>query len=352
MKRTTDINGFQLVEGNPITKEGVFQYLGSEIANPDAEPNTVYNVYRPADEIEKAADSFKLIPLIDDHQFLGAADIGATPAEDKGVIGTTGESVFFDAPYLRAPLKIFAEYVKPLINLGKKVELSPAYRCDWVKESGVFDGETYDFVQRNLVANHLALVTEGRTGSDVRVLDHRANVAFDTNQLVKEAAMADETQAKDSMAELLAGLSEEQKAELIALLVPAADESEEEAAQDETKEETVVERAEEVAAEAARQAAEGNTATAEELAEKTAEVIEEAKELAADAKSCGYDVTGATPAIVAKAIAKAAGLSCDSIAVVRGFLHGKKQATVKFVADSKPAGVDAKSTAAFIKKGA
>lgn len=55
MRRTTDINGFQLVEGNPITKEGVFQYLGSEIANSDAEPNTIYKVYRPADEIEKAA---------------------------------------------------------------------------------------------------------------------------------------------------------------------------------------------------------------------------------------------------------------------------------------------------------
>ena len=185
--------------------------------------------------------------------------------------------------------------------------------------------------------------------------------------------MADETQAKDSMAELLAGLSEEQKAELMALLVPSAndDDAAKKAAEDEAAAKKAAEdeaaakkaaeddaeaaakaEAERLAAEAARQAADGNAATAEELAEKTAEVIEEAKELAADAKSCGYDVTGATPAIVAKAIAKAAGLSCDSIAVVRGFLHGKKQATVKFVADSKPAGVDAKSTAAFIKKGA
>lgn len=166
-KRQTDINGFWSIPRNPISKVGVFPYLGSEIGAPD--PNRVYRVYRPAEELShpETLASFNLIPLINDHEFLG---VDGTPAEQKGVQGATGEAATFDYPYLRNNLRVYSSFLQDLINSGK-TELSPAYRCDYDFTSGEFDGQAYDAIQRNIRGNHLALVDRGRSGPDVAVQD-------------------------------------------------------------------------------------------------------------------------------------------------------------------------------------
>jgi uncharacterized protein len=172
--RIQDTNGWFETRANPVSKVGVFEYMGYELPGaPDR--NKRYKVYRPAEELGSAEtlDSFRLVPIIDDHEMLGAKDQGLTPAEKKGAHGITGESVSFDGTYLRANLKIFSNALATKIANGKR-ELSAGYRCayDWV--SGVFDGQPYDVVQRAIRANHIALVARGRMGSEVAVLDHFA----------------------------------------------------------------------------------------------------------------------------------------------------------------------------------
>ena len=46
--RHNDANGFITIDANPISRAGVFEYLGSSI-DPQAEPNKLYKVYRPAE---------------------------------------------------------------------------------------------------------------------------------------------------------------------------------------------------------------------------------------------------------------------------------------------------------------
>ncbi len=166
-KRQTDVNGYLLVRDNPITKVGVFSYLGSEIGAPDAD--RVYRVYRPQEELEnpETIASANLVPWIDEHEFLG---VDGTPAEKKGVQGTTGESARFEYPYLRNSIRAYSDFMKNLIDRGK-VELSPSYRCRYEFSEGVFDGMQYDAIQRDIRFNHLASVKEGRTGPDVAVQD-------------------------------------------------------------------------------------------------------------------------------------------------------------------------------------
>lgn len=166
-KRQTDVNGYLLVRDNPITKVGVFSYLGSEIGAPDAD--RVYRVYRPQEELEnpETIASANLVPWIDEHEFLG---VDGTPAEKKGVQGTTGESARFEYPYLRNSIRAYSDFMKNLIDRGK-VELSPSYRCRYEFSEGVFDGQQYDAIQRDIRFNHLASVKEGRTGPDVAVQD-------------------------------------------------------------------------------------------------------------------------------------------------------------------------------------
>lgn len=184
-----DINGFITIPGNPLSKEGVFEYSGAQIGLTGPDADRIVKVYRPAEELAdpECIESFKLIPFVDEHAMLGSEDEGMLPAERKGVQGMVGEDVYFDAPYLRGNLRIVSESLKNAIRHGK-VELSPGYRCKYELTPGVWNGQQYDAIQRHIRANHLALVTEGRTGQDVRVLDGMT-FTIDSKEL---AAMADQ----------------------------------------------------------------------------------------------------------------------------------------------------------------
>lgn len=133
------------------------------------EPDRIYQVYRPEEELsrQETIESFKLVPFIDNHTMLGALGI---PAERKGIQGVIGEQVYYDAPYLRGNLRIHSSAAQQLIN-GGKVDLSPGYISRYEFTPGVFNGQRYDAIQRDIRGNHLALVDDGRTGPDVSVQD-------------------------------------------------------------------------------------------------------------------------------------------------------------------------------------
>jgi hypothetical protein len=207
--RQHDSNGWAEIKDNPITKVGVFPYMGAQIS-PDLEPDKIYNVYRPEEELnnEETINSFKLVPWTDEHTMLGSADEGLTPAEKKGVHGVIGEDVYFDNGYLKANLKIFSDKLKNLIDIGKK-ELSIGYRCLYEIASGVYNGEKYDAIQRNIRGNHIALVDEGRSGHDIAVLD-AFKFTFDSKDLKMAEKPGDMDKPMDEMAspslEKLAGM--------------------------------------------------------------------------------------------------------------------------------------------------
>ena len=171
-RREYDTNGWFEVKDNPLSKIGIFQYSGGSIS-PECEQDKIYNVYRPAEELstEECINSFKLLPWIDNHVMLGSEDEGLTPAESKGIQGVIGEDVYFDGEYLKGNIKVFSEAMSSLIANGKK-ELSCGYRCRYEYAPGTYDGVAYDYVQREIRGNHLALVENGRMGPDVAVLDH------------------------------------------------------------------------------------------------------------------------------------------------------------------------------------
>ncbi|WP_176691693.1 DUF2213 domain-containing protein [Superficieibacter electus] len=171
-QRIYDLNKWFEIPKNPISKVGVFPYLGSSIGAP--EPDTVYMVYRPAEALAdpECLSSFRLLPFINDHEMLGE---GETPAEQYGVEGVIGENVVFEGDEnqgtLYANLKVFSQHLADLIGSGKK-ELSCGYRCVYVQQPGTWNGQPYDYVQLKIRGNHIALVDEGRMGPSVAVLDH------------------------------------------------------------------------------------------------------------------------------------------------------------------------------------
>ena len=269
------------VKSNPISKIGVFDYLGSEIPGAK-EPDRVYKVYRPEEELarQETIDSFKNKPLLDDHEIIG---IHGMPAERKGIQGNIGEQVYFDSPYLRGNIVVHSSAAQTLIKNGK-TELSPCYGCDWVEESGVFEGKEYQYVQRNLRANHLALVEEGRTGPDVAVQDHRTFSLDSSRLLPMEFTPEQLAQLKALIAEMMGTTTGDEDP-----VKPAAVDADPELPKDE---DVIVDPVEEVvtpeqagAAEEAVTAAEEAQAAIEEVAEAIEEVAEAAEEVVAAADS-------------------------------------------------------------------
>lgn len=210
--REYDSYGWLEVKGNPISKAGVFQYPGFQIKGaPD--PDAIYNVYRPEEELSRpeTIESFKLVPFINEHAMLGK---GFTNAEDKGIEGVIGEDVYFDAPYLRGNIKIFAQRTQDSIDAGK-IELSPGYLCKFVPQKGVYNGEQYDYIQTEIRGNHLALVDNGRSGRDVSVMD---SVAMDSMTITIDSG--DLKMAEESVATAGEGMSLEQVVAALETLAP------------------------------------------------------------------------------------------------------------------------------------
>jgi hypothetical protein len=169
--RHIDGNGYMRVDKSNITKEQIAPYLGDSIPEWEElglDPKKVYQIYRPAEEITKAVDSFNGLPLMMEHWDMDADSIGDVK---EYVVGSLGTDASFESPYLTNSLTIIDSKAIKAIEDGTSKELSAGYTCTIDMTGGLFDGVAYDGVMRNIQGNHVALVHEGRAGHDVKVAD-------------------------------------------------------------------------------------------------------------------------------------------------------------------------------------
>ena len=197
--REKDCNGFLHVALCNITKEQVVPYYGREIPNYKELgflPDKIYYGYRPADELKKGAETFNNLPLLDKHIEDGAEKEDAK----KHRVGSLGDKVKFNAPYLQNSLIVYDQKAIDKVEDGTQKELSCAYRYDPIKQSGEFGGQRYDFVMTNIRGNHVALVEEGRAGSDVVVADENT-IKNGEKAMAEEIKKAPEVEVKNEEAE-------------------------------------------------------------------------------------------------------------------------------------------------------
>lgn len=151
--------GFLKVPGF-ATRVGVFKYR--------TEDGRVIGQLRLPEEVfaEDSMESLKAIPVTLKHpkEFV-------TPFNAKAVMaGYTSDTVKKVADtYLETDLTIVEDAAIKAVEQKEVQQLSCGYTCDLEEKSGVYDGQQYDFIQRNIRYNHLALVDRGRAGPAVRV---------------------------------------------------------------------------------------------------------------------------------------------------------------------------------------
>lgn len=142
-----------------VSRTGVFIYH-----NPDG---SIRRELRHPDDVF-AADSLetlKLVPVTNDHPPTTMLD-SATAKTFQ--IGATGDNVRPDGKYLKASLVITDADAVASVEGGKR-GLSCGYKCDLIREDGVYDGQPYDYRQTAIRYNHLAICHVGRAGRDARL---------------------------------------------------------------------------------------------------------------------------------------------------------------------------------------
>lgn len=188
-----DLNGFFEVMDNPLSKVGVFNYLGRNIPQEKSKGNgeKFFAVYRPAEELADPAcvASFRLVPWIIDHTMIGDGTNGTKQIEEKGARGVTGERIWFDPEdgdgTLKGNIKCFSDFLAQSIASGK-TPLSLGYRCVYEYRPGVFKGVPYTYVQRRIRGNHLATVNDGRMGPEVAVMDGSELTSTEKSKMSKK----------------------------------------------------------------------------------------------------------------------------------------------------------------------
>lgn len=150
-----------------LTEAIVNQYLGKEIKNykeSQLEPEKLYNVYRPLEELEKALNQYNGLDVVNEHHVINGEKINR-----HYTIGATGESAtienykLFNTVFItdKEAIRDINMATKSNDEIGKR-KLSCSYDYTPVLEKGIFRGMQYDLKIINLKLDHVALVKEGR----------------------------------------------------------------------------------------------------------------------------------------------------------------------------------------------
>ena len=172
-----------LIDHPIVTSVGIFEYT-----NPDG--STRRELRLPEDVFApESLASYKGKPIIITHD---AGYVSKDNVEDE-TIGTILSAGYQDGDNVRA--EIIIHNTDAMKQSGLR-ELSLGYNLRLEETPGVWEGQPYDAIQRNIVINHLALVGQARAGEQARLnIDARES----TNTLKGGKAMSDKKDRKDGM---------------------------------------------------------------------------------------------------------------------------------------------------------
>lgn len=165
--RTYDAEGRMRVRDCVISVAEINPYYGREIPGWERlglDPEAVYDMYRDPAELATAADSFNGMSLMVRH----VAQTATTP--QKEYIGGSVYNPRFnpETGQLRADLFVFDAQAIAYVDSGELADLSSSYRYTPDMTPIEVGGRKAHGTMRNIQANHVALVKDGRaTGAHV-----------------------------------------------------------------------------------------------------------------------------------------------------------------------------------------
>lgn len=175
--RTINDQG-QMIVPCSFARTGSQLYTAGQLGLQDVDSNKIITVYRDEKDVfcQDAMDSFRSAPVTIGH-----------PKDDKGIpikvtsinskelqVGALEGMPVRDEDTLGGVLVLTNQIAIDTLEEGKQ-ELSAGYTCD-IEE---LDGKLY---QRNIRANHIAIVDKGRAGSSCRISDEALTIKLADHQ--------------------------------------------------------------------------------------------------------------------------------------------------------------------------
>lgn len=182
--------GFLHINGI-VARTGIQPYMGAELGDLD-NPTTMFNVYRPREEVlkEESLATFINAPITDEHpsEFVTVDNVKELSK------GSTASYETFNKDgidYVKVKIVVTD---KELINkvINGKMELSAGYSQQLIKEKGEFEGVTYDYKQTNIKINHIALVDSARCGQECKLVFDNNIIINSENQRKEDSIMEEE----------------------------------------------------------------------------------------------------------------------------------------------------------------
>lgn len=151
-------------------RTGTQIYAGHEVGKPTLSTVTVY---RPESEVfhKDTLQSFSHVPITNDHPPVAVT----SDNWKKYSIGESSTDILRDGEKMKIPVILKDKVAINDAKSGKR-ELSAGYSCDLEFVDGVTpDGIAFQAIQRNIRANHIALVARGRAGPEFRIGDSKSS---------------------------------------------------------------------------------------------------------------------------------------------------------------------------------
>lgn len=161
--------GFLRVPGH-VARTGIQDYLAGELGLP-GDPRRVVKVMRPADEVFHADSlaSYLSSDVTIEHP---AIMVNSETFKSVSVGVAIGPGVQ-DGDFVVCDLIIKDKEAIKAIESGK-VQLSAGYTA--LYDDKVPEGADYEFIQRDIVINHVALVDRARAGAHARLFDNKPEI--------------------------------------------------------------------------------------------------------------------------------------------------------------------------------
>lgn len=183
--KVDDSTGYLEVNG-VIARTGVQDYYGIELGEDiikkyDLDPMKQYGVYRPKEEVlkQESLDTYINKSITDNHPSEFVSSKNETEL-GKGSVSTISTYNKDGIDYVKGKLTIKDEKTIKKALAGK-VELSPGYTQELVKEKGEFQGRQYDFKQTDIKINHVALVDKGRCEGNCKITTDKHSIINNKN---------------------------------------------------------------------------------------------------------------------------------------------------------------------------
>jgi hypothetical protein len=156
-----------------FTKVGVQEYDKSKITGDPKDSGEIVNIYRPAETVFAAEtqESIKLKPVTMHHR---TEKVNAENFKTYSV-GYVGENIYkFDDEHLAGSIQITDKNAIEAVKNGYFNQISLGYETEIKKEKGVYNDSSYEYIfDGPMKVNHCAIVSSGRCGSTVAIMDEK-----------------------------------------------------------------------------------------------------------------------------------------------------------------------------------